>query len=217
MPFSANPLSQAVIPIMELAPVIPVIRIDDPASAVPLAKALVAGGLRVLEVTLRTEHGLGAIKAMADAVPDAVVGAGTVLDPAQLRSLRGTGCRFIVSPGSTEELLDAAPEVGIPLLPAACTPTEVLTLLAHGYVRQKFFPAEPAGGVPMLKSIYDPIPQVTFCPTGGINLAKAPIYLALKNVACVGGSWVVPGDAIKAGDWGRIEELAREAAALPRG
>jgi 2-dehydro-3-deoxyphosphogluconate aldolase/(4S)-4-hydroxy-2-oxoglutarate aldolase len=216
MAFAANPLSEAVIPIMGLAPVIPVIRIDDPATAVPLARALIAGGLRVLEVTLRTEHGQGAIKAMAETVPDAVVGAGTVLDAAQLRSLRGIGCRFAVSPGSTAELLDAAPEIGIPLLPAAATPTEVLTLLARGYVRQKFFPAEPAGGVPMLKSIYDPIPQVTFCPTGGINLANAPTYLALRNVACVGGSWVVPADAIKAGDWGRIERLAAEAAALPR-
>jgi 2-dehydro-3-deoxyphosphogluconate aldolase/(4S)-4-hydroxy-2-oxoglutarate aldolase len=212
--FQPNPLSEAVIPIMELAPVIPVIRIDDPGSAVPLAAALVEGGLRVLEITLRTEHGLAAIGEIARALPEAVVGAGTVLNPAQMASLDGTGCRFIVSPGFTPALLDAAERQSIPFLPAAVTPAEVLTLLSRGYVRQKFFPAEPAGGIPMLKSIRDPIPQVRFCPTGGIDLAKAPAYLALPNVACVGGSWVVPADAIRARDWARITQLATEAASL---
>lgn len=217
MPYSANALSAAMIPIMELAPVIPVIRIDDPETALPLAKALAAGGLTVLEVTLRTAHALTAIRAIAASLPDVVVGAGTVLHPGQLEELDGTGCRFVVSPGSTPDLLHAAAEAGIPFLPGAATASEVMALLARGYVRQKLFPAEPAGGVPLLKSLREPIPQVAFCPTGGIDLKKAPTYLALPNVICVGGSWVVPADAIAAGDWARITRLAAEAAALPRG
>jgi 2-dehydro-3-deoxyphosphogluconate aldolase/(4S)-4-hydroxy-2-oxoglutarate aldolase len=217
MPYSANALSAAMIPIMELAPVIPVIRIDDPESALPLARALAAGGLPVLEITLRTAHALTAIRAIAAALPDVVVGAGTVLHPSQLEELDGTGCRFVVSPGSTPDLLHAATDAGIPFLPGAATASEVMALLARGYVRQKLFPAEPAGGVPLLKGLREPIPQVTFCPTGGIDLKKAPSYLALPNVACVGGSWVVPADAIAAGDWDRITRLAAEAATLPRG
>ncbi|MFO1069489.1 MAG: bifunctional 4-hydroxy-2-oxoglutarate aldolase/2-dehydro-3-deoxy-phosphogluconate aldolase [Geminicoccaceae bacterium] len=214
MVYPANPLSVAMIPLMQLAPVIPVLRIEDPADAVPLGRALVAGGLRVLEVTLRTERAIEALVAMAKALPDAVVGAGTVLHPAQLDELKDTGCRFIVSPGFSAALVEAAPAVGIPFLPGAATPAEVMTLLSHGYVRQKFFPAEPAGGVPMLKGIGEPIPQVKFCPTGGIGPANAGTYLALKNVVCVGGSWVTPSDALAAKDWARIERLAAEAAAL---
>lgn len=209
-----NPLSEAVIPLLELAPVIPVLRIDDPGSAVPLAAALAEGGLRVLEITLRTEHGLGAIGAIARALPEVVVGAGTVLTVEQLASLQGTGCRFVVTPGFTPRLLDAAERQDIPFLPAAVTPAEVMMLLERGYVRQKFFPAEPAGGVPMLRSIREPLPQVSFCPTGGIDLAKAPSYLALPNVICVGGSWVAPADAVRAKDWPRITRLAAEASAL---
>jgi 2-dehydro-3-deoxyphosphogluconate aldolase/(4S)-4-hydroxy-2-oxoglutarate aldolase len=214
---TASPLSEAMIPILALAPVIPVIRIDDPRAAVPLAEALVAGGLRVLEITLRTEHGLPAIAAIARAVPDAVVGAGTVIAPDQLAALADIGCRFVVSPGFSPALLDAAERQSIPFLPGAATAAEVMTLLARGYVRQKLFPAEPAGGVPLLRSLREPLPQVTFCPTGGITLEKAGAYLALANVACVGGSWVVPADAIRGGDWERIRTLAAEAAALPRG
>lgn len=214
---TASPLAEAMIPIMALTPVIPVIRIDDPRTAVPLAEALVAGGLRVLEITLRTEHGLAAIAAVARAVPDAVVGAGTVIAPDQLGALADIGCRFVVSPGFTTALLDAAERQAIPFLPGAATAAEVMTLLARGYVRQKLFPAEPAGGVPLLRSLREPLPQVTFCPTGGITLEKARTYLALANVACVGGSWVVPADAIRGGDWDRIRTLAAEAAALPRG
>jgi 2-dehydro-3-deoxyphosphogluconate aldolase/(4S)-4-hydroxy-2-oxoglutarate aldolase len=211
-----NPLSGAVIPLLEMAPVIPVLRIDDPGSAVPLAAALAEGGLRVLEITLRTEHGLAAIGSIARALPEVVVGAGTVLTVEQLASLQDIGCRFVVTPGFTPRLLDAAERQDIPFLPAAVTPAEVMMLLERGYVRQKFFPAEAAGGVPMLKSIREPIPQVLFCPTGGIDLAKAPSYLALPNVICVGGSWVAPADAIKAGHWRRITGLAAEAAALAR-
>jgi 2-dehydro-3-deoxyphosphogluconate aldolase/(4S)-4-hydroxy-2-oxoglutarate aldolase len=173
--------------------------------------------LRVLEITLRTEHGLPAIAAIARAVPDAVVGAGTVIAPDQLAALADIGCRFVVSPGFSPALLDAAERQSIPFLPGAATAAEVMTLLARGYVRQKLFPAEPAGGVPLLRSLREPLPQVTFCPTGGITLEKAGAYLALANVACVGGSWVVPADAIRGGDWERIRTLAAEAAALPRG
>lgn len=214
---TASPLSEAMIPIMALAPVIPVIRIDDPRTAVPLAEALVAGGLRALEITLRTEYGLPAIAAIARAVPGAVVGAGTVIAPEQLAALVDVGCRFAVSPGFTPALLDAVERQAIPFLPGAATAAEVMTLLARGYVRQKLFPAEPAGGAPLLRSLREPLPQVTFCPTGGITLEKARAYLTLGNVGCVGGSWVVPADTIRAGDWGRIRELAAEAAALPRG
>lgn len=210
----SNPLSEAMIPIMALAPVIPVIRIDDPGAAVPLASALVEGGLRVLEITLRTGHALAAIGEIARSVPEAIVGAGTVINPDQLAALESIGCRFVVSPGFTPSLLDAAERQSIPFLPGAVTAAEVMTLLARGYVRQKFFPAEAAGGVAALKSLRDPLPQVTFCPTGGIDLAKAPGYLALANVACVGGSWVAPADAVRAGDWRRITRLAAEAATL---
>jgi 2-dehydro-3-deoxyphosphogluconate aldolase/(4S)-4-hydroxy-2-oxoglutarate aldolase len=155
--------------------------------------------------------------AIARAVPDAVVGAGTVIAPDQLEALADVGCRFVVSPGFTPALLDAAERQAIPFLPGAATAAEVMTLLARGYVRQKLFPAEPAGGVPLLRGLREPLPQVTFCPTGGITLEKARAYLALTNVACVGGSWVVPADAIRGGDWDRIRTLAAEAAALPRG
>jgi 2-dehydro-3-deoxyphosphogluconate aldolase/(4S)-4-hydroxy-2-oxoglutarate aldolase len=209
-----NPLSEAMIPIMDLAPVIPVIRIDDPGTAVPLASALVEGGLRVLEITLRTEHALAAIGEISRSVPEAIVGAGTVIEPGQLAALESVGCRFVVSPGFTPDLLDAAERQSIPFLPGAVTAAEVMTLLARGYVRQKFFPAEAAGGVATLRSLRDPLPQVTFCPTGGIDLAKAPGYLALANVACVGGSWVAPADAVTAGDWRRVTRLAAETAAL---
>ncbi|MGY6550247.1 MAG: bifunctional 4-hydroxy-2-oxoglutarate aldolase/2-dehydro-3-deoxy-phosphogluconate aldolase [Roseinatronobacter sp.] len=198
-----------------LAPVIPVLVIDDLAHAVPLAQALVAGGLPVLEVTLRTGCALDAIAAMSG-VEGAVVGAGTVLTPAQMESARNAGAQFAVSPGATAALIDAARVQALPLLPGAQTCSEIMGLLEQGYTVQKFFPAEAIGGVTALKSIAGPLPQVTFCPTGGISVHRAQDYLALPNVACVGGSWVAPKDAMIGNDWAAITALATAAAALPR-
>jgi 2-dehydro-3-deoxyphosphogluconate aldolase / (4S)-4-hydroxy-2-oxoglutarate aldolase len=200
--------------ILELAPVVPVIVIDDDAVAVPMARALVAGGLRVLEVTLRTPAGLSAIKRIAAEVPEAVVGAGTVLNRADVSAAVDSGSQFLVSPGCTPTLLDALLASGVPALPAAATASEVMALLERGLTRAKFFPARPAGGIPYLKALAGPLPMVRFCPTGGIDLKTAPDFLALPNVVCVGGSWVTPADAVAGGDWDRIEQLAREAAAL---
>lgn len=198
-----------------LAPVIPVLVIDELAHAAPLAQALVAGGLPVLEVTLRTPAALDAIRAMA-AVPGGVVGAGTLLTPQDVRAAKAAGASFGVSPGATDRLLDAAAAEGLPLLPGAATASEIMELLEKGYSVQKFFPAEQSGGVSYLKSIGSPLPQVRFCPTGGITLQTAPDYLALANILCVGGSWVAPKEAMAKGDWGSITTLAREAAGLPR-
>jgi 2-dehydro-3-deoxyphosphogluconate aldolase/(4S)-4-hydroxy-2-oxoglutarate aldolase len=199
--------------ILGLAPVIPVIILDDVAAARPLAEALVAGGLPVLEVTLRTANALRVIEEMAR-VTGAIVGAGTLRTPAQMRQAVDAGSRFLVSPGAPPRLLDAADDIGVPLLPGIGTPTEAMTAAERGYQFLKFFPAEALGGVPVLKAYASPLPDITFCPTGGIDLAKAKTYLALPNVICVGGSWVLPQDAILAGDFSRIETLAREAAAL---
>jgi 2-dehydro-3-deoxyphosphogluconate aldolase/(4S)-4-hydroxy-2-oxoglutarate aldolase len=196
-----------------MAPVIPVLVIHDLAHARPLAEALVAGGLPVLEVTLRTEVALQAIAAMAE-VTGAVVGAGTVLGAAQMQAAKAAGARFAVSPGATPALIDAARAEGVPLLPGAQTCSEVMTLLELGYSVQKFFPAEAIGGAVALKSIGGPLPQVTFCPTGGITLGRAPDYLRLSNVECVGGSWVAPAGALAKGDWDAVTALARDAAAL---
>ncbi|MFD1914474.1 bifunctional 4-hydroxy-2-oxoglutarate aldolase/2-dehydro-3-deoxy-phosphogluconate aldolase [Halodurantibacterium flavum] len=201
--------------ICRLAPVIPVLVIDDLAHARPLAEALVAGGLPVLEVTLRTPVALDAIRAMA-AVPGGVVGAGTLLTPEDVAAAKEAGAQFGVSPGATDRLLDAAEARGLPMLPGAATASEVMTLLERGYTTQKFFPAEAVGGAPALRSLASPLPQVSFCPTGGITLANAPTYLSLPNTLCVGGSWVAPKDRMQAGDWAAIETLAREAASLPR-
>src|SRR6056297_560198 len=198
-----------------LAPIIPVLVVEDARVARPLAEALVAGGLPVLEVTLRTEAALDVIREMA-AVEGGVVGAGTLLTPSDVQAAVGAGARFGVSPGATDLLLDACESADLPLLPGAATASEAMALLERGYTVQKFFPAEANGGVPALKAIGAPIPQVRFCPTGGVSLSNAPDYLALSNTLCVGGSWVAPKDAVSAGDWGRIEELARAAAALPR-
>jgi 2-dehydro-3-deoxyphosphogluconate aldolase/(4S)-4-hydroxy-2-oxoglutarate aldolase len=194
--------------------VVPVIVIDDDAVAVPMARALVAGGLRVLEVTLRTPAGLSAIKRIAAEVPEAVVGAGTVLNRADVSAAVDAGSQFLVSPGCTPTLLDSLLASGVPALPAAATASEVMALLERGLTRAKFFPARPAGGIPYLKALAGPLPMVRFCPTGGIDLKTAPDFLALPNVVCVGGSWVTPADAVAGGDWDRIEQLAREAAAL---
>ncbi len=207
--------SHATRALCQLAPVIPVLVINDPAHAEPLARALVAGGLPVLEVTLRTPCALAAITAMVG-VPGARVGAGTVLTAHDVAQARAAGATFAVAPGATPALMSACTRQGLPLLPGAATATEVMTLLEHGYRTMKFFPAGPAGGPAMLKALHGPLPQVTFCPTGGISVANAADYLALPNVACVGGSWVSPASLIEAGDWDGITALARAAAALPR-
>ncbi|MER5311923.1 bifunctional 4-hydroxy-2-oxoglutarate aldolase/2-dehydro-3-deoxy-phosphogluconate aldolase [Streptomyces sp. NPDC002773] len=195
-------------------PVIPVVVIDDAADAVPLARALVAGGLPLIEVTLRTPAALDAVRAIAAEVPDAVVGAGTVVSPAGVADAVGAGARFLVSPGWTERLLGALRESGVPFLPGVSTASEVVALLEQGVDAMKFFPAEAAGGVPYLKSLAGPLPQARFCPTGGVSLASAPAYLSLPNVGCVGGTWMLPPDALAAGNWARVETLAREAAGL---
>lgn len=196
-----------------LAPVIPVLVIEDVGKAQGLAKALVAGGLPALEVTLRTPGALEAIRRMAD-VEGGVVGAGTLLTPADVKAAKAAGARFGVSPGATMKLLDACAEHELPLLPGAATATEVMILLELGYSVQKFFPAEAAGGAPALKSIGGPIPQVQFCPTGGISLKNARDYLGLATVLCVGGSWVAPATMVAAADWAGITALAAEAAKL---
>ncbi|MEU7181684.1 MULTISPECIES: bifunctional 4-hydroxy-2-oxoglutarate aldolase/2-dehydro-3-deoxy-phosphogluconate aldolase [Streptomyces] len=206
----------AVPSVLGLAPVIPVVVLHDAADAVPLARALVAGGLPAIEVTLRTPAALDAIRAIADEVPDAVIGAGTVLNPEQVDAARAAGSRFLVSPGWSPRLLGAMRDSGVPFLPGVSTASEVVTLLDEGITEMKFFPAEAAGGTAYLKSLAAPLPQVRFCPTGGIGLASAPAYLALPNVGCVGGTWMLPADALAAKDWGRVRELAREAAALGR-
>jgi len=195
------------------APVIPVLVIHDAEIAQPLARALVAGGLPVLEITLRTPAALDAIAEMAK-VKGGIVGAGTLLTPADVTNAKTAGATFGVSPGATDRLLDACEAADLPLLPGAATATESMRLLERGYTTQKFFPAEASGGAPALKAIGAPIPQVLFCPTGGITPQNAHTYLSLKNTACVGGSWVAPADLVKARDWSAIESLARTAAAL---
>lgn len=207
--------SEATLALCQMAPVIPVLVIRDAAHARPLAQALVAGGLPVLEVTLRTPAALEAIAEMAQ-VAGAVVGAGTVLSAADVRAVMAAGAGFAVSPGATDRLLAACEERGLPILPGAATATEAMALLERGYSTQKFFPAEVAGGVAALRALSAPLPQITFCPTGGIGPANAADYLALPNVTCVGGSWVAPSGMIAAGDWDGITALARAASALPR-
>jgi len=198
-----------------LAPVIPVLVLDDAATARPLAEALVAGGLPALEVTLRTPAALDAIREMA-LVPGGRVGAGTLLTPADVEAAKAAGATFGVAPGATDRLLDACEANDLPLLPGAATASEAMRLLERGYSVQKFFPAEANGGAKALKAIGAPIPQVRFCPTGGVSLSNAEDYLSLANTLCVGGSWVAPKDKIVAGDWDGITALAREAAALAR-
>ncbi len=191
--------------------VIPVITIPDVEAAVPLAEALVAGGLPVLEVTLRTEAGLHAIAQIARAVPDAIVGAGTVTTPQQYRASRDAGAQFVVAPGCTDALAAAAREAGGAFLPGAVTPSEILRLTEHGITMMKFFPAESSGGVGALKALAGPFPEIRFCPTGGIDLARAHDYLALDNVVCIGGTWMVPTGLIELGAWDTITQIALEA------
>ncbi|SER16220.1 2-keto-3-deoxy-phosphogluconate aldolase [Faunimonas pinastri] len=206
--------NEAVEPILTAAPVVPVLIIEDVKSAVPLARALVAGGLPAIEITLRTPAAMDAIRAVAAEVEGAFPGAGTVLSRAQLSEAEKAGAKFAVSPGATDHILDAANEFNVPLLPGIATASEAMRLLEHGYRICKFFPAEQAGGVNYLKALSSPLPAIRFCPTGGVSLQNAPTYLALPNVICVGGSWVAPKEAVAAGDWGRIEELARAASQL---
>ena len=196
--------------------VVPVLTITDVAQAVPLARALVAGGVRVLELTLRTAVALQAIKAIADEVEGAIIGVGTITRPEDFEQSIKAGAVFGVSPGLTPELIAAARATGLPFLPGVMTPAEVIAARAAGYSQLKLFPAQQAGGIGMLNALGGPFPDVSFCPTGGISAATAPDFLALPNVVCVGGSWLTPKDAVAAGDWARITALAKETAKLRR-
>jgi 2-dehydro-3-deoxyphosphogluconate aldolase / (4S)-4-hydroxy-2-oxoglutarate aldolase len=206
-------MTMTLLQMMRASSVIPVLAIEDPAAAAPLARALVAGGIRTLEVTLRTEHGLAAIRAMSE-VPGAIVGVGTLTRPEQFAAARAAGAVFGVSPGLTPALAEAARKSGLPWLPGVMTPSEVMAARELGLRELKLFPAVPAGGVGMLNALYGPLPDVVFCPTGGIAQDSAAAFLACPNVACVGGSWLTPRDALRAGDWGRITALARAASDL---
>ena len=202
--------------ILGLSPVMPVVTIEDAASAPDLARALVRGGIGAIEVTLRTPQALRAIEAIASGVPEICVGVGTVMSPEDLTLAENAGAAFAISPGATRELLAAGADLRIPYLPAVATASELMTAMAAGYRHFKLFPANAAGGVAALKGFHGPFPEARFCPTGGVSLQTAPDYLKLPNVLCVGGSWLAPDDALKARDWDRIEKLAREAAALTR-
>lgn len=200
--------------LVSYGPVIPVIVLQRVEDAVPLAEALVAGGVRVLEVTMRTPVALQCIEAIAKAVPDAIVGAGTIRSAADAQAAKNAGSVFGVSPGYTSEVGRACQAAGLPLLPGVATASEVMAAQADGLQFLKFFPAMQAGGIPMLKALAGPFPDVVFCPTGGISLQTAPDFLALPNVKVCGGSWLTPADAVEAGDWGRITQLAKGATAL---
>lgn len=200
--------------VLDVVPVMPVVVLDRLADAVPVARALVAGGLPAIELTLRTEVALDAIRAIADEVPEILVGAGTVTSAGQAKRALDAGAQFLVSPGATPNLLGAMADTGLPFLPGTATVSEVLAVLETGLTEMKFFPAEASGGAAYLKSIASPVPAARFCPTGGITAATAGEYLRLPNVGCVGGSWLTPADALATGDWSRVEQLAREAAAL---
>ncbi len=200
--------------LLDVAPVVPVVVLHDIQAAVPLARALVAGGLPIIEVTLRTDAALRSIERIAVEVPEACVGAGTVVTTDQVKQCVDAGARFLVSPGCTDRLLTAMDGCGLPYLPGVATVSDMLTVLDRGRTEMKFFPAEAAGGVAYLKAVAGPLPHARFCPTGGITVATAGDYLALPNVGCVGGSWLTPADAVAAGDWARIADLAREVASL---
>ncbi|MBX4938234.1 2-dehydro-3-deoxy-phosphogluconate aldolase [Rhizobium binae] len=206
--------TEKLLSILKLQPVVPVLIVDDAKSAVPLARALVAGGLKAIEITMRTPAALDAVRAVAAEVEGAEVGAGTILNAAHWEAAVGAGSKFIVSPGTTQELLDAAADSDVPLLPGAATASEVMALREEGYQVLKFFPAEQAGGAAFLKALSSPLAGTLFCPTGGISLKNANDYLSLPNVICVGGSWVAPKEMVAAGDWAGITKLAAEAAAL---
>ncbi len=211
-----NPASHRteILSVMALAPVIPVLTVSNAEDGVAQARALAAGGLLAIEVTLRTSGALAAITAIRDAVPRAVVGAGTVLTPEQIVEACAAGARFLVSPGASPRLAQAAAAAPVPFLPGVATASEAITLMELGFRALKLFPAEAVGGVKLLASLAGPLPELRFCPTGGVDLAKAPAYLALPNVVCVGGSWMLPRTALGSGDYATVEKLAREAAAL---
>ncbi len=213
---AVTPEKLTALDVMRDAPVIPVIVMHDVAHAVPLARALVAGGIRMLEVTLRTPQALQCIEAIARDVPEAVAGAGTIRSASDAQASVLAGAKFGVSPGYTSAVGKACRDLGLPLLPGVATGSEIMMAQEDGYQQLKFFPAMQAGGLPMLKAWQGPFGDVTFCPTGGIHAGNAAEFLALSNVACVGGSWIVPTDAIQQGDWARIEQLAREATQLAR-
>ncbi len=213
MTLSPQDASRLTREICGLASIVPVLVIDDATKARPLAEALVSGGLPALEVTLRTQDALKAIRAMAE-VPGGHVGVGTLIAPDDVRAAKAAGATFGVSPGSTEELLAACEDEDLPLLPGAATASEAMQLLTRGYDMLKFFPAEAFGGASALKAIGAPLPQISFCPTGGISLENAESYLSLDNVLCVGGSWIAPKDLVAGADWGAIEALAKRASKL---
>lgn len=202
--------------LLDIAPVIPVVVIDDVATAVPLAQALVAGGIGVIEVTLRSPQALDAIAAIAAEVPDIAVGAGTVCSPAQATEAAGAGASFLVSPGSTDRLLDALQAEGLPFLAGCSTVSDMLRLLERGVTEAKLFPATAVGGVGLLRAVYGPLPELRFCPTGGITAATATEFLAQPNVGCVGGTWLTPSSALATKDWDAVRTLARDASQLPR-
>ena len=200
--------------LLSVVPVIPVVVIDDLAHAVPVARALVEGGLPVIELTLRTPVALDAIRAIATEVPEILVGAGTIVSPGQAKLAVDAGAQFLVSPGSTPTLLSAMAESGVPFLPGTATVSEVLAVLEAGFTEMKFFPAEASGGAAYLGSLASPLPDARFCPTGGITSASASSYLALPNVGCVGGSWITPSGLLAAGAWKQVSALAAAAATL---
>jgi 2-dehydro-3-deoxyphosphogluconate aldolase / (4S)-4-hydroxy-2-oxoglutarate aldolase len=197
--------------IMAEAPVIPVVTLDDPRKAVAMARALVAGGLPVIEITLRTPEAFECLRAITDEVEEVIAGAGTVLSPAQIAAAENSGAQFMVSPGYSPKLVEAAENCAVPLLPGTATPSEMMQLGERGYRHLKFFPAMQAGGAAYLKSVMAPLPQFRFCPTGGISADNAVEFLALPNVLCVGGSWVASADKIEASDWTGIEQAAKDA------
>ena len=201
--------------LLDVVPVLPVVVLERREDAVPVARALVAGGLPAIELTLRTPAALDAIRAISDEVPEILVGAGTVVTPGQAKEALDAGARFLVSPGSTPSLLAAMADTGLPFLPGTSTVSEVLAALELGLTELKFFPAEASGGTAYLRAIAAPVPAARFCPTGGITPASAPDYLALPNVGCVGGSWLAPPDVVRRGDWAAITTLARNASGLP--
>jgi len=216
MSITPQDASARTLEICQMAPIVPVLVVHDIAHARPLAEALVAGGLPALEVTLRTPAALDVIREMAS-VPGGVVGAGTLVTPEDVAAAVEAGAQFGVSPGATDRLLDACEAAGLPMLPGAATASEAMRLLERGYDMLKFFPAEASGGAPALKAIGAPLPQISFCPTGGISPENAKTYLSLPNVVCAGGSWVAPADLVAAGDWDGITELAKAARALAAG
>lgn len=217
MPDKSAERSAALDAILRQVPVIPVLVIEDVATAVPLAKALVAGGVTVLEITLRSAAALDAIKRIVTEVPEARVGAGTVLNPAQFAAVQLAGAQFVISPGGTEALYYSAKDTGLPFLPGVATASDVMRAMEHGFARAKFFPAESSGGIPALKSLHGPFPDMRFCPTGGITEANLRSYTALPNVFAVGGSWLAPKDKVAAGDWAGITAIAKKAIATAKG